>query len=69
MKIKSNSSIVTRDILYLTIDVFLSAIVKKDFSTTICRLVSVQSDEWQYLLRGSNENAFCMTTGNVSLTR
>ena len=38
---------VTRDILYPTIDTFLDVVVKKEFSTTIGRLVSVLSGEWQ----------------------
>ena len=46
IKTKSKSSIVTKDTLYLTIDTFLHVVVKKNFNI-ICRLVSVQSGEWQ----------------------
>ena len=42
---KSQSSMVTRDILYLTADTFLDVVVK-EFSTNIFGLVSVQSGEW-----------------------
>ena len=68
---KSKTSVVTRDILHLTIVTFLIVVVKKNFP-----LLPV---DWylfwvvtgnRYLSRGSNENAlFITSTGNVSVSR
>ena len=64
---KSTSSLVTRDILYLTIDTFLDEVVKKNFPLLfvgwyLFRVVSGN----RYLPSGSNENALYITsTGNI----
>ena len=67
----SKGRMVTRDILYLTIDTFLDELVKKNFP-----LISVGGYLFRavsgniYLPRGSNENTFCITSaGNVFVTR
>ena len=68
---KSKSSMVTKDILYLTIDTFLDIVVKSNFPLLsagwyLFRVVSGN----RYLPRGSNENTLCITsTGNVSVGR
>ena len=68
---KSKISMVTRDILYLTIDTFLDIVLKSNFQLLsagwyLHRAVSVNG----YLSRGSNENTLCITsTGNVSVAR
>ena len=68
---KSMSSVVTRDILYLTIDTFLDIVVKSNFPLLfvgwyLFRVVSGN----RYLPRGSNENTLCITSnGNVSVAR
>ena len=68
---KSKSSMVTRDILYLSIDTFLDVVVKKNFPLLsvgwyLVRVVSFN----RYLPRGSNENALYITgTGNVFVAR
>ena len=68
---KSKSSMVTRDILYLTIDTFLDLVVKTNFpllSVGWCLFRVVSGN--RYLSRGSNENILCVTsTGNVSVAR
>ena len=68
---KSMTSMVTRDILHLTIVTFLDLVVKKNFP-----LIPVDWFLFQvvtgnrYLPRGSNENAlFIISTGNVSVSR
>ena len=61
---------VTRDILYLTIDTFFDIVVKSNLPILsvgwyLFRVVSGN----RYLPRGSNENALCITTTcNVSVT-
>ena len=68
---KSKSSMVTRDILYLTTDTFLDVVVKSNFPLLsvgwyLFRVVSGN----RYLLRGSNENTlFITSTCNVSVSR
>ena len=65
---KSKSSMVTRDILYLTIDTFLDVVVKKNspLGWYLSRMVS----DNRYLPGDSNENALCISsTGNVFVTR
>ena len=62
---------VTRDILYLTIDTFLDGVVKKNFPVLSvgCYLFRVVSDN-RYLPRDSNENILHITnTGNVFVAR
>ena len=62
---------VTRDILYLTIDTLLDVEVKKNFPLLYVGwyLFRVMSGI-RYLPRGSNENALYITsTGNVSVAR
>ena len=58
---------VTRDILYLTIDIAVkSNLPLLSVGWYLFRVVSGN----RYLLRGSNENTFCITsTGNVSVAR
>ena len=62
---------VTKDILYLTIDTFLDIVVKSNFPLLsagwyLFRVVSGN----RYLPRESNENILCITsTGNVSVGR
>ena len=62
---------VTRDILYLTIDKLLDVVVEKNFPLLsvgwyLFRLVSSN----RYLTRSSSENALYITsTGNVSVAR
>ena len=62
---------VTRDILYLTVDRLLDVVVKKNFPLLslgwyLFRLVSGN----RYLTRSSNENALYITgTGNVFVAR
>ena len=69
--IKSKSSMVTRDILCLTIDTCLDIVVKSNFpllfvARYLFRVVSGN----RHLPRGSNENSICITsTGNVSVAR
>ena len=68
---KSKTSMVTRDIIHLTIVTLFDVVVKNNFP-----LLSV---DWyvfrvasgnRYLPRGSNENAlYITTTGNVSVSR
>ena len=68
---KSKSSMVTRDILYLTVDTFLDIVVKSNFLLLsvgwyLFRVVSAN----RYLPRGSNENTLCITsTDNISVAR
>ena len=68
---KSNSSMVTGDVLHLTIDTFLDEVVKKNFPLLsvgwyLFRVVSGN----RYLSRGSNKNVLCITsTGNVFAAR
>ena len=68
---KSNSSMVTRDILYLTIDIFLKTVVISNFPLLsigwyLFRVVTGN----RYLPRCSNENTLYITsTGNVSVAR
>ena len=68
---KSKTSMVTRDILHLTIVTFLDVVVKKNFPLLpvdwyLFRVVTGN----RYLLRGSNKNAlFIISTGNVSVGR
>ena len=68
---KSKSSMVTRDILYLAIDIFLNTVVKSNFPLLsvgwyLFRVVTGNI----YLPRHSNENTICITsTGNVSVAR
>ena len=68
---KSKRSMVTRDILYLTIDTFFDVVVKKNFpllSVGLYLFRVVRSN--RYLTRGSNENALCITTtGNIFIAR
>ena len=62
---------VTRDILYLTIDTLLVIVVKSNFPllSVGCYLFRVASGN-RYLPRGSNENTLCITSpGNVSVSR
>ena len=65
---ESKSSMVTRDILYLTIDTFLDIVVKSNFLLLfvgwyLFRVVSGN----RYLPRGSNEKTLCITgTDNTS---
>ena len=56
---KSKSSVVTRDILYLTIDIFPDIVVKSNFPLVSVGwyLFTVVSGN-RYLSRGSNENTF-----------
>ena len=60
---------VTRDILYLTIDSFGDSVVKSNFPLLsegwyLFRVVSGN----RHIPRGSNENTLCITsTGNVSV--
>ena len=62
---------VTRDILYLTVDTFLDVVVKNNYSLLsvgwyLFRGVSGN----RYLSRSSNENALCITsTGNIFIAR
>ena len=62
---------VTKDILYLTIDTLLEVVVKRNFSLLsvgryLLRVVSGK----RYLPRGSNEDALYITkTGNVFVAR
>ena len=62
---------VTRDILYLTIDTLLGVVVEKNFPLLsvgwyLFRMMSGN----RYLPRGSNENALYITnTGNVFVAR
>ena len=62
---------VTRDILYLTIGIFLDVVIKKNFplppvSWYLFRVVIGN----RCLLRGSNENTLCITsTSNVFVGR
>ena len=68
---KSKGSMVTRDILYLTIDTLLDIIVKSNFPLLYAGwyLFKVVSGN-RYLPRGSNENMLCTTsTGNASVAR
>ena len=52
---KSKSSIVTRDILYLTTDTFLDVVVKKNFSLlSIGWYMFIGVSGNRYLPRGSN---------------
>ena len=63
---KSKSSMVTRDILYLTIDTFLDIVPLLFAVWYLFRVVSGN----RYLPRGSNENTLCITsTGNVFVAR
>ena len=68
---KSKTSMVTRDILHLTIDTFLDAVLKKNFPLLsvdwyLFRVVSGN----RYLPRDSNENTLDITcTGNASVSR
>ena len=68
---KSKTSMVTREILHLTIDTFLDVVVKNNFPLLpvdwyLFRVVSGN----RYLPRGSNENTLYITsTGNVSVSR
>ena len=67
---KSKSSMVTRDILYLTIDTFLEVVVKKTFSLLFVGWYLFIVIGNRYLPRGSNENKLCITgTGNVFVVR
>ena len=62
---------VTRHILYLTIDTLLDSVVKKNFSLLSVGwyLFTVVSGN-RYLPQDSNENTLCITSpGNVYLTR
>ena len=66
---KFKSSMVIRDILYLTIDTFLDIVVKSNFPllSVDCYLFPVVSGN-RYLPRGSNKNTLCITsTANVSV--
>ena len=68
---KSKSRMVTKDILYMTIDTFLDVVIKKNFRllSTGWHLFRVVSGK-RCLPRGSNENAIYMTsTGSVFVTR
>ena len=68
---KSNTSMVTRDILHLTIVTFLDVVVKKNFPVLPVDWYPfwVVTDN-RYLPRGSNKNAlFITSTGNVSVSR
>ena len=68
---KSKSSMVTRDILYLTIDTFLDVVIKRNFPllSVIWYLFRVVSGN-KYLLRGGNGNTLCITKiGNVFVAR
>ena len=58
---KSKSSMVTRDILYLTIDTFLDIVVKSNFPLLFVGwyLLRVVSGN-KYLPRGSNETHFVL---------
>ena len=68
---KSETSVVTRDILHLTIVTFLDAVVKKNFPLLPADwyLSQVMTGN-RYLPKGSNENAlFITSTGNVSVNK
>ena len=68
---KSKTSMVTRDILHLTIVTYLDVVLKKNFPLLPVDwyLFRVVTDN-RYLPRGSNENALHITsTGNVSVSR
>ena len=68
---KSKGHMVTRDILYLTIDTFLDVEVKKNFplmSVGWYLFRAVSGNRSIYPPRGSNENTLCITSiGNVLL--
>ena len=62
---------VTRNILYLTIDTFLDVVIKENFLLLSIDwyLFRVVSDN-RYPSRASNENTLCLTsTGNVFIAR
>ena len=68
---KFKSSMVTRDILYLTVDTFLDIVVKSNLPllSVGCYLFRVVSSN-RYIPKGSNENTLCITsTDNVSVAR
>ena len=68
---KSKSSMVTRDIVYLTVDTLLDIVVISNFPLLSVGwyLFRVLSGN-RYLTRGSNKNTLCITsTGNVSVAR
>ena len=62
---------VTRHILYLTIDTFLDIVVKSNFAllSAVWYLFRVVSGN-RYLPKGSYENTLCITsTGNISVAK
>ena len=66
---KSKTSMVTKDIVHLTIVTFLDVVVKMNFPLLPVDWFQMVSGN-RYLLRGSNGNVFLITsTGNVSVSR
>ena len=68
---KSKTSMVTRDILDLTIVTFLDVVIKRNFPELPVDwyLFPVMSDK-RYLPRSSNDNAlYISSTGNVYVSR